>query len=247
MITNYLPKQTFLSRLPWLHMNYRYDSRGILIFANLHVYYVLHTQFSEAWRFKLNVMFLPDSLHMTSLIKPWSDINVFVGFKSVSQDWTCINLFRGACTCWICRIIVFFRLIGLNETINFDRQFLWLKQHSSGFSFKQVPKKGQAMITPSNPEIHVTYIYICPLLLPSPNLFGSYSLSGIIKIPYSRFGFLGWTSCFGWGHAQRPFPTHFDGVFSTASKVEEVWYLYEIHSGPSNHTQSMYMYIIISI
>ena len=143
------------------------------------VYYILSSLKPEGSKTK--VMFLPDSLDMTSLMKPWKDINVFVGFKSVSQDWKCINLFRGACKCWI---IIFFRLIGLNETIN-SMDFLWFFNILPVSASSSCHKKDRQSFTPSNPEIHVTYIYICPLLIPSPNLFGSYSLSGIIKIPYT--------------------------------------------------------------
>ena len=81
--------------------------------------------------------------------------------ESVSQDWTCINLFRGACKCWIRLIMCFFQIDWVEWNDQLDRQLV-IFQHSSGFSFKQLPKKGHAMITPSNPEIHVTYSTYVP-------------------------------------------------------------------------------------
>lgn len=137
-------------------------------------------------------MFLPDSLHM---IPSWNldkASTVCVGFKSVSQDWKCINLFRGACKCCIHHTSNDFFQIDWVEWNDQLRQTIFvIFQHSSGFSFKQLPKKRQGNDLLQVIRKYMLHIQHLSLTFPSPNLFGSYSLSGIIKIPYSRFDFSG--------------------------------------------------------
>lgn len=157
---------------------------------------VLQNQFTEASRFKTKVMFLPDSLHM---ILSWN-LDKTSKFLCVSICFTGLNMypsFGGACKCWILiRLITFFS-DWLGWIKRSTRWIFVIFQHSSGFSFKQLPSK----TTNGYSNIRNYMLHICPLFFASPNLFGSCSLNvGLSKYPlnFSRFDFPGWKStCFG--------------------------------------------------
>ena len=146
------------------------------------------------------------------------------------------------------RVITFFQIDWVEWNDQLRQTIFVVFQHSSGFQLQAAAQKRTGNDSLQHPEIHVTYSTYVPYLFHRQICLDHTPFQGLSKYPLVVLVFRDEhhvsVEAMPRGHS----PNHFDWFFQRPGRFKRFDIsIRNTFKGPSNHTQSMYTYIIISI